>query len=54
MKAVFGSLPEKGFYTGFDYRDELKFYQILINNSGNLEAANKTIRDRNPSLDFLR
>lgn len=54
MKANISTIPNKAFLTGLDYRQELKFYQLLIGNSGNLDAANNAMKARNSSLNFLR
>lgn len=48
------TLPNEGFISRFDYSDELKFYQILLQNSGNIERAESKMKDYAPSLRFVK
>ena len=47
------AIPNRGYLTNFDYRDEIKFYQLVIDNGGKLDEANAKMQKKNSSLQFL-
>ncbi|SMF22017.1 hypothetical protein [Pseudobacteriovorax antillogorgiicola] len=53
FKSSIQNVPQRGFTTKFDYREEIKFFQLIIQNEGKLEQAEVKMRERSPSLRFL-
>lgn len=52
LKNKLQKIEPKDNFTKFDYRDEVKYFQTLIQAGGDLERADKTIKERNSTLNF--
>lgn len=45
-------IAQKDPYTRFDYKEEMRFLQVIMQNGGDIEKAAKKYQDRKPALKF--